>query len=444
MLHVQPVHTVSWDTPVNHMASLGPSPWLPLLISAPAVQLLLLLLLLVPSHPQNLSWMQGDPSMEGDSSGESDPLGEADRPREEDPPGGVDPHGEGPPQVHAKPGEQEEDPLKLEDLPTVATPEGTQGHQNNGHGDKKGAAREHWRYGGTRAPLPASPGLRQPASSPRSSAAARGEQAWGREGCRGRAPSPPRSPRRGRGGHGRQEGAGIVVAGAGRPAVFAVYVPPAFPEVWNGGGLCDLHPEFRPLVMAQTQASVFHCHPLPRSQEGPEENGAYEQLLSRLDEITEEGSEIWIPGLDVSALLPSDLSRYFQYEGSLTTPPCSQGVIWTVFNQTVKLSARQLHALTGSLWGPRDARLQLNFRATQPLNGRVIEASFPAEAHSSPAPVHMSSCFTTGDILALIFGLLFAATSIAFLVQMRKQHRHRSGTKKGVSYSPAEMVETGA
>uniref|UniRef100_A0A8C2UUV5 Carbonic anhydrase 9 n=1 Tax=Chinchilla lanigera TaxID=34839 RepID=A0A8C2UUV5_CHILA len=352
------------------MASLGPSPWLPLLISAPAVQLLLLLLLLVPSHPQNLSWMQGDPSMEGDSSGESDPLGEADRPREEDPPGGVDPHGEGPPQVHAKPGEQEEDPLKLEDLPTVATPEGTQGHQNNGHGDKKGAAREHWRYG--------------------------------------------------------------------------VYVPPAFPEVWNGGGLCDLHPEFRPLVMAQTQASVFHCHPLPRSQEGPEENGAYEQLLSRLDEITEEGSEIWIPGLDVSALLPSDLSRYFQYEGSLTTPPCSQGVIWTVFNQTVKLSARQLHALTGSLWGPRDARLQLNFRATQPLNGRVIEASFPAEAHSSPAPVHMSSCFTTGDILALIFGLLFAATSIAFLVQMRKQHRHRSGTKKGVSYSPAEMVETGA
>lgn len=53
-------------------------------------------------------------------------------------------------------------------------------------------------------------------------------------------------------------------------------------------------------------------------------------------------SEIWVPGLDVSALLPSDLSRYFRYEGSLTTPPCAQGVIWTVFNQTVRLSAKQV------------------------------------------------------------------------------------------------------
>lgn len=29
-----------------------------------------------------------------------------------------------------------------------------------------------------------------------------------------------------------------------------------------------------------------------------------------------------------------------------------------------------------------------------------------------------------GDILALVFGLLFAATSIAFLLQLRRQHRY--------------------
>lgn len=179
-------------------------------------------------------------------------------------------------------------------------------------------------------------------------------------------------------------------------------------------------------------------------QEGPEENSAYEQLLSHLGEITENDSETWVPGLDVSALLPSDLSRYFRYEGSLTTPPCAQGVIWTVFNQTVKLSAKQLHTLSDSLWGPDDSRLQLNFRAAQPLNGRIIEASFPAGVDGSPRtvePVHLNSCLAAGDILALVFGLLFAVTSIAFLVQMRRQQRHPSETKGSVSYHPAEVTE---
>ncbi|XP_021104127.1 carbonic anhydrase 9 isoform X2 [Heterocephalus glaber] len=445
MLHVQPVHTVSWDTPVSHMASLCPSPWLPLLIPAPTVQLLLFLLLPVPAHPQSLSWMQGDPSMEGGSSGEDDPLGKEDLPSEEGPPGGVDA-----PEVHSKPGE-EEGSLKLEDLPTVEAPEHTQGPQNNGHRDQKG--NPPWpqvspdcagrfqspvdirpeltsfrhalgplqllgfelqprpelrlRNNGHTVQLTLTPGLEMALSPGREYRALQLHLHWGSS---------------------DRPGSEHTVDGQRFPAeIHVVHLSTAFSKVEEALG--------RPGGLAVLAALL---------EEGPEENSAYEQLLSRLEEIAEEGSEIWIPGLDVSALLPSDLSRYFQYEGSLTTPPCSQGVIWTVFNQTVRLSASQLHTLSGSLWGPGDSRLQLNFRATQPLNGRMIEASFPSEVHSSPEPVHTSSCLATGDILALVFGLLFAATSIAFLVQMRRQSRHRSGTKKGVSYSPAEMTETGA
>lgn len=73
----------------------------------------------------------------------------------------------------------------------------------------------------------------------------------------------------------------------------------------------------------------------PKALEGRNLGGTPAQVLSA-------DSETWVPGLDVSALLPSDLSRYFRYEGSLTTPPCAQGVIWTVFNQTVRLSAKQV------------------------------------------------------------------------------------------------------
>lgn len=95
-------------------------------------------------------------------------------------------------------------------------------------------------------------------------------------------------------------------------------------------------------------SAIGNCIPRPRALEGGRLGEIPAQVLSA-------DSETWVPGLDVSALLPSDLSRYFRYEGSLTTPPCAQGVIWTVFNQTVRLSAKQVGAGTCGevMWGCR-------------------------------------------------------------------------------------------
>ncbi|XWS59075.1 hypothetical protein CRYUN_Cryun08bG0091100 [Craigia yunnanensis] len=41
--------------------------------------------------------------------------------------------------------------------------------------------------------------------------------------------------------------------------------------------------------------------------------------------------------------------RYYRYMGSLTTPPCSQGVVWTVFQQTKMASWPQVAALRNAL-----------------------------------------------------------------------------------------------
>ncbi|XP_044937497.1 carbonic anhydrase 9 isoform X2 [Mustela putorius furo] len=390
------------------MAPLCPRPWLPLSIPAPspgpALQLLLALLLLVPAHAQSLSRIQGTPGLGGDSSGEDDQLDGEKLPSEEDPPGDEDPPGEQDPSgMKTEPGK--EDSLKLEDLPTVEAPRDPQGSQNNDYRHNKGDDHSHWRYG-VQLTLP--PGLEMALGPGREYRALQLHLHWGAAG---------------------RPGSEHTVDGHRFPAeIHVVHLSTAFAKVDEALG--------RPGGLAVLAAFL---------QEGPEENSAYEQLLSHLEEITEEDSETWVPGLDVSALLPSDLSRYFRYEGSLTTPPCAQGVIWTVFNQTVRLSAKQLHTLSGSLWGPDDSRLQLNFRATQPLNGRIIEASFLTETEGSPRtvePVHLNSCLAAGDILALVFGLLFAVTSIAFLVQMRRQQRLRSGTKGNVSYHPAEVTET--
>jgi carbonic anhydrase len=67
---------------------------------------------------------------------------------------------------------------------------------------------------------------------------------------------------------------------------------------------------------------------------------------------------------DLSQLLPAD-PRYFTYMGSLTTPPCTEGVLWLVMKQPVSLSPEQL-AIFARFY-------PMNARPIQPAGGRVIK-----------------------------------------------------------------------
>jgi carbonic anhydrase len=67
--------------------------------------------------------------------------------------------------------------------------------------------------------------------------------------------------------------------------------------------------------------------------------------------------------VDLNQLLPQD-QRYYQFLGSLTTPPCSEGVLWMVLKRPVTLSREQIK-LFGQLF-PNNAR------PVQAVNGRPI------------------------------------------------------------------------
>lgn len=115
--------------------------------------------------------------------------------------------------------------------------------------------------------------------------------------------------------------------------------------------------------------------------------------------------KVHIPAFDIQSLLPKDLRRYYRYNGSLTTPPCHQGVTWTLFHERVQISKAQvkkekekvliflrqpnlnLHPqllkMETSLYSSRvtdvdQMLLQDNYRSTQPLNRRIVLASFSA------------------------------------------------------------------
>ena len=67
--------------------------------------------------------------------------------------------------------------------------------------------------------------------------------------------------------------------------------------------------------------------------------------------------------LDARRLLPAQHAAW-RYEGSLTTPPCTEGVHWLVMESPITLSDEQLERLRGILHS--------NNRPVQPLNERTV------------------------------------------------------------------------
>ena len=68
--------------------------------------------------------------------------------------------------------------------------------------------------------------------------------------------------------------------------------------------------------------------------------------------------------VDLAAVLPEKRTTY-RYLGSLTTPPCTEGVAWTLFTEPVEVSTEQIEAFRKIVGA--------NARPVQPLNGRTIE-----------------------------------------------------------------------
>jgi carbonic anhydrase len=89
------------------------------------------------------------------------------------------------------------------------------------------------------------------------------------------------------------------------------------------------------------------------------------KVVANLPDVDDE--TVRPPGvsIDIAAFLPltQDSARY-RYSGSLTTPPCTEGVRWVVSPNPIEASAEQIEAIR--------SRMPVNNRPVQPLNGRLI------------------------------------------------------------------------
>ncbi|KAI1890822.1 hypothetical protein AGOR_G00157570, partial [Albula goreensis] len=111
-------------------------------------------------------------------------------------------------------------------------------------------------------------------------------------------------------------------------------------------------------------------------EDGHFENTYYSDFISNLAKVKYAGQSMNITSVNVRSMLPENLSHFFRYEGSLTTPPCYESILWTVFDTPITLSHNQIRKLESTLMDHDNKTLWNDYRMAQPLNDRVVESSF--------------------------------------------------------------------
>jgi len=109
----------------------------------------------------------------------------------------------------------------------------------------------------------------------------------------------------------------------------------------------------------------------------PEDNPNLKPISDNLKKIHESGSEAEVHDFSIEKLIHNATKgSYFNYRGSLTTPPCSEIVNWIIFDTKIPISSNQVHEFRESR-GENGEFIVDNFRPTQDLNGRAIKYITP-------------------------------------------------------------------
>lgn len=83
----------------------------------------------------------------------------------------------------------------------------------------------------------------------------------------------------------------------------------------------------------------------------------------------EESEQIEVTGFHPHNILPGKKSS-FRYPGSLTTPPCTEGVSWNILSTPISMSMEQIEKFQGVFSGVEFPNG--NARPTQPLGDRIV------------------------------------------------------------------------
>jgi carbonic anhydrase len=130
-----------------------------------------------------------------------------------------------------------------------------------------------------------------------------------------------------------------------------------------------------------------------------EDNPHINELLSILNRTI--NTDVFVEQqINISRLFPATLTpQFYRYNGSLTIPPCTEGVTWIILARKVPISKYQLEIFVRN-------SVPFNFRSPQQLYSRTISANFRPEPHDEEGESSHHSSAYAKHIPVLLFSLI--------------------------------------
>eukprot|EP00092_Neocalanus_flemingeri_P025663 GFUD01027824.1.p1 GENE.GFUD01027824.1~~GFUD01027824.1.p1 ORF type:complete len:324 (+),score=97.37 GFUD01027824.1:91-1062(+) len=143
-------------------------------------------------------------------------------------------------------------------------------------------------------------------------------------------------------------------------------------------------------------------------------NPGLASLLPLLDQIKTAETKAEATPFPISSLFTEDISSFFRYNGSLTTPGCNAIVQWTVVKDPMPATKDQLAAFRKLLTKESEPLVD-NFRPPQKLGERqVLDVTtvqrVAKESHSSPA--HADRVKGVGVVVSMVMVLMVKMASL--------------------------------
>ncbi|XP_078128306.1 carbonic anhydrase 15 isoform X1 [Sander vitreus] len=133
-------------------------------------------------------------------------------------------------------------------------------------------------------------------------------------------------------------------------------------------------------------------------------------ISQKLSSVAYKGQTTKIEPFPLMNLLPKhNMSQYYRYYGSLTTPPCSQAVVWTLYEVPIYISWSQLAQFTSQIFSTEEdaeqvTPLQNNFRHIHPTFSRIVSVSKDAKLLTGTASWPLRSAVSLHLLQIILLG----------------------------------------